>query len=224
MRNTQYVSIRAVCVAKRRHTFSKLRILRSKMEIYITGKEVSLLRKHKVILWYLVICMTMLCLCACKKREEHSGDDLLTPPPVTTPDKPDSLGIDFQPQKLKTISYYTISDAMEKQEAVGMFSEDVLLTPETLVIFVAKSMADADLTVEVDSVTTNGKRVIISFQETSMPVVDTDKNLECEILDAIAMSILENLTEYSERQKLLTSIETLTLIMSIWQINTIPVF
>ncbi len=140
--------------------------------------------------------VVMLFATSCGKAETTDGD-FLTPPPVLTGTATPTPKFSFQPSELKTFTYYTISDSMMKEEATAVLASETILTPEYLVEYVADSMSDSLIMIKIDSVTEDGKRVIVSFQEDSMPVCDTREQLEGEILDAIAQSILENLEEYS---------------------------
>lgn len=147
-------------------------------------------------LFLFVLAITSFLLTACQK-DEPSESDFITPPPVATEIVQPTPEVTFTPAKLKTITYYTISDAMAKEEATAVLPAETVLTPEYLVEYVTDTMTDASVYVRVDSVTVEDKLVIVSFQEDSAPVCDTGERLEGEILDAIAQSILENLEEYS---------------------------
>ncbi|MBQ9120286.1 MAG: hypothetical protein IJY09_09590 [Lachnospiraceae bacterium] len=145
----------------------------------------------------LALMITSLLVTACGKDEPDEESDFITPPPVTTEKAKPTPEISFTPGTLKTITYYTISDSMLKEEATAVLAADTVLTPEYLARYVADSMEDASVTVEIDSVSVEKELVVVSFAEDSMPVCDTKAELEGEILDAIAQSILENLEEYT---------------------------
>ena len=156
----------------------------------------TLLKHTEKKLFLFTLAITSLLLTACGKKEPPESD-FVTPPPVVTEKVQPTPEITFTPSKLKTITYYTISDSLMKEEATAVLSAYTVLTPEYLVEYVADSMADTAVTIEIDSVTVEEKLVIVSFTEESMPVCNTKAELEGEILDAIAQSILENLEEYS---------------------------
>lgn len=115
-----------------------------------------------------------------------------TPAAEVTPAVP------FHPADTKNIIYYTLSGSMEKEEMTMLLPEAVELTPEYLVDYVAQSMEDVSITVEVDSVTVSGSAVVVSFKEDTAPVRNTNEEVEDEILDAIAQSILDNFMEYTK--------------------------
>ncbi len=150
--------------------------------------------KKKAFLFTLMSALFLMTACG---KEEPVESGFLTPPPVISEQPTITPEITFQPGELKTITYYTISDTMLKEEATAVLASDTVLTPEYIVDYVADSMLDTAVVIRIDSVTVEEERIIVSFMDDSMPVCDTKEGLEGEILDAIAQSLLENLEEYS---------------------------
>lgn len=161
----------------------------------IFRKGVNALKKKIGKLFVFLMAACLISITACRK-EKPADDDTITVIPTmgaaeVTP------AVTFMPSSMKNIIYYTLSDSMEKEEMTAVLPEDTELTPEYLVNYVTETMDAVSVAVEVDSVTTSGQSVIVSFSEDTAPVCGTDAELEGEILDAIAQSILENFTEYT---------------------------
>lgn len=145
--------------------------------------------------WFVfLMAVSLILVPACGKGEQEEdpntaiptlGADELTP------------AVTFMPSNMKNITYYTLSESMEKEEMTAVLPENTELTPEYLVNYVTETMDNVFVTVKVDSVTVSGQSVIVSFKEDTIPVCNADAELEDEILDAIAQSILENFEEYT---------------------------
>lgn len=97
----------------------------------------------------------------------------------------------------KELSIYSISsETAEKISVVAMIPADAEVTPELIVNKVVESMEDESFTIGVDSVTTEGDKVIVSFTGEEPPVQNVGSSVEGGILDAIAQSLLDNLSDY----------------------------
>ena len=143
-----------------------------------------------------LIAVCLVSIIACRK-DKPAEEEIVTPIPTAgiaevTP------AVTVSPAATKNITYYTLSGNMEKEEMTMLLAEAAELTPEYLVDYVAQSMEDVSINVEVDSVTVSGSAVIVSFKEDTAPVRDTGADVEDAILDAIAQSILENFLEYTK--------------------------
>lgn len=96
----------------------------------------------------------------------------------------------------KELSIYSISaETAEKISVIAMIPSDTEITPELIVDKVVESMEDESFTVGIDSVTTNEDMVIVSFTGDQPPVKNVGSSVEAEILDAIAQSLLDNLSD-----------------------------
>lgn len=143
------------------------------------------------------VCMACL-LAACRKDEPDSME--LTPLPVTmvpkvtgnaTPQVSNTLS------QVERITYYTLSDDLKSEEVTAVLPEGTKMTIDSLVRYVAGTMEESNVTVGIDSVMSDKSTVIISFMRDSAPVCGVGADLEEEVLDAIAQSVLENFSDYT---------------------------
>ncbi len=96
----------------------------------------------------------------------------------------------------KELSIYSISaETAEKISVIAMVPSDTEITPELIVDKVVESMEDESFTIGVDSVTTKDDMVIVSFTGNQPPVQNVGSSVEAEILDAVAQSLLDNLSD-----------------------------
>ena len=101
--------------------------------------------------------------------------------------------------KTKEIFIYSMNPNSTQKEAItALVPEDTQLTPSLIVTMVEDAMADASFVIGVDAVSTEGDAVVVSFKDNQPPVVNVSKEVEAGILDAIAQSILDNLTDYNK--------------------------
>lgn len=127
--------------------------------------------------------------------EDENGDSKLTMAPIMT--ETPTPGADLRPF-LKDVTYYTLTDAYELEEATAVLSIETELTPDYLAEYVAESFDDVSIEVKIDHVSASGKALVISFEEDSAPAVGVDEETEGLILDALAQSLLENFSDYSQ--------------------------
>ena len=117
--------------------------------------------------------------------ESESMDEILTPT--------------FALAGNKEMMIYSInSDTMEKESITALISADAEITPQLIVEKVVDSLEDASFLVGIDEVTTSDETIIVSFEKELAPVSDVDKQIETEILDVVAQSLLDNLEGYSK--------------------------
>lgn len=129
-------------------------------------------------------------LVACAKEE---AGDIMTPIPTIEGQNTNNItGMSITLPQTMNITYYTLSDSMENEEATWVLVKDTELTPEMLVHYVTSTMEDVSVDVEVREVCQEGQKLIVDFNEDTAPVKDTESELEEAILDAIAQSVLEN--------------------------------
>lgn len=99
----------------------------------------------------------------------------------------------------KEIFIYSMNANSTQKEAItALIPEDTEITPVLIVDMVEDAMADASFIIGIDSVDTDGDSVIVSFLNNQPPVVNVSKEVETSILDAIAQSLLDNLTDYNK--------------------------
>ncbi len=105
--------------------------------------------------------------------------------------------INVEPVVTKEVNIYTMNETtFNVESAVALIPIDTELTPEIIVDMVVDSFADRLVAIGIDSVTTKGDTVIVSFLNDSAPIFNTGSGLESTILDAIAQSLVDNLEEY----------------------------
>lgn len=166
--------------------------------------------KRNLVLGIVFLFMLSVCGCQDKKTSESPKQPTVTPA-ITSEDKDSSLvkekdivtpSVTEAQEKedfgeMKEISIYTLdSDTAEKVPVTALVPKDTVLTPELIVDKVTESMTDAACMVGVDSITTDGDKVIISFKDDQPPVINVGSSVEAGILDSFAQSILDNIPEY----------------------------
>lgn len=117
---------------------------------------------------------------------------------VTTPAGDDQGELSLESiSEYQELSIYSIDALSQEKIAVtAVVAADKELTPQLIVDKVVESMADETFVIGIDEVTTQEDTIIVSFLDDQPPVANIDSNVESEILDAIAQSLLDNLTEY----------------------------
>ena len=96
----------------------------------------------------------------------------------------------------KEVSIYTMNESSLGVEMVtALIPEDSEITPQLIVDLVSDSLADCLVTVGIESITTEGDAVIVSFLSNQPPLTNVGSGLEGTILDAYAQSLVDNLKE-----------------------------
>lgn len=91
---------------------------------------------------------------------------------------------------------YTINtDTMETKATVANVSEDTKITPELIVQLVVSDIADKSYVIQTNEVFMEDSYVVIDFNSSTPPIVNVGEKTEATILDAIAFSLLDNITE-----------------------------
>lgn len=99
------------------------------------------------------------------------------------------------PEKTKEILIYTMDDATnEVGSTVALIPETTEITADLIVNLVVDALADQQVNVGIEEVLVENDRVIVSFYENQPPLVNVGSGTETTILDAIAQSIVDNLT------------------------------
>ncbi len=120
--------------------------------------------------------------------DTKTGDTKTTPAPTT-----------IQPAATVDLPLYTINDKTGETEPItAAVPKDSEITPELIVNNVVEAMEDRSLVVGIDSVTTEKDAVIVSFKKDKAPLNEIGSIYEGPILDAIAMSLIDNLTDYNK--------------------------
>jgi len=151
---------------------------------------------------YLIIpCIAILMLCsACKKEQPNPPaptsmvtNALLTFGPTTEP-IPSEL-----PFTTKELPIYSIQTDQNELTAVSAMIRADSTPDETVIVSaVVDALADSTYSVKVNSVTKDGSRVIVDFDSSQPPVTMVSSLVEELILDAFAMSIIDNISDCKE--------------------------
>lgn len=101
------------------------------------------------------------------------------------------------PIEVTDITYYTLSEDLETVEVTSVLTGNVNMTPKELAEYVAGTMEDVSVIVELRDVTVEEENLIVDFESDSVPVCYAGSRLESAILDALSQSLLDNFSEYS---------------------------
>ena len=165
------------------------------------------LRMNKISV-VLLLCVLLLIGCGKNHTDNQSGN--VTSMGYTTDpsdDEDDSLDAvanngseDANPRSelpdLRDVCIYTISDdGTETEDIVLPVTKETIITPEYIVQLVVADMADKSYVIEVNAVSMEDDKVIVDFKKTSPPIIDVGLEVETAMLDAIAFSIIDNISE-----------------------------
>lgn len=99
------------------------------------------------------------------------------------------------PAATKEISIYTMNDStFEVESTIALVPEDSEINPELIVNLVVDSLADRLVEVGIHEVIVDNNTVIVSFLSNHPPLVNVGGGIEGTILDAIAQSLVDNIT------------------------------
>lgn len=104
----------------------------------------------------------------------------------------------IQPTQNVELLIYVVNNAADLDPVYALVPADEEITPQLIVETVVDSMADRSILIGVESVTTEGDTVIVSFYSDKAPLKDVGASFESAILDAIAQSLVENLDDYNK--------------------------
>lgn len=182
-------------------------------------------RLNKRLLLFIMICLSILLLSGCdlfrfdffkSSSEEESSVITLAPakdevtvtvaPENNTEDKSEvspTPGINptpaVQPAATIDLSLYTVNMESGATEPFKVaIPKDKEITPQLIVDKVVEAMADRSLEVGIDYVKTEKDAIIVSFYRNKAPLSEGGTIYEGPILDAIAMSLLDNLKDYNK--------------------------
>lgn len=134
-----------------------------------------------------------------KKEKESENDQLDILEEVPTDQDVDGGGSDTNTEKTKMLSIYTVdSESLELKDVNVMVSDSNEITPELIVNQVISKLAESELIIGIDKLTMKDDIIIVSFKKDEAPFSNTGSSAESAVLDAIGMSLLDNLTEYKK--------------------------
>ncbi len=104
-----------------------------------------------------------------------------------------------QPAATADLSLYTVNmDTGVTEPFTATVAKNTDITPELIIEKVVEAMADRSLEVGVEYVKTEKDTVIVSFYRDKAPLNEGGIIYEGPILDAIAMSLIDNLKDYNK--------------------------
>jgi len=104
----------------------------------------------------------------------------------------------IQPTQNVELMIYVVDNSDDLDPVYALVPADKEITPQLIVDTVVDSMADRSIFIGIESVTTEGDTVIVSFSSDKAPLKDVGAGFETAILNAIAQSIVDNLDEYNK--------------------------
>lgn len=143
----------------------------------------------------------MLCICVAFLMSgcNGGGQGKLTPTPTPTV-VPTPTGaahnITIAPPENMEVTIYSISSNTLEKKAISVLMSEV--TAKSIVDEVVSAMKDEAFFVGINDVIPQGDTVIVDFKSTTPPVTDVGASVEGTILDVIAQSIIDNLSQYSK--------------------------
>ena len=159
----------------------------------------------------------MLCICVafvisgCGKNTQGSAPTPSPSPEVTATIAPTAVPTiaekepTIAPPENFEITIYTLNpDSLEKEAVTVLVTADEELTPEFIVEQVIDAMEDEGFYIGVNDIIIEGESVRIDFKSDVAPVIDVGASVEGSIIDILAQSILDNLSQY---KKIYISIE-----------------
>lgn len=124
---------------------------------------------------------------------EATGDNIEV---IGKADAPTTMVI--QPAANMELVVYTVNSDAEVEAATALVPKDSEITPQLIVETVKEAMAENSLMIGIESVTTEGTSVIVSFYADQPPLSNVGAGYETAILDAIAQSLVENLDDFNK--------------------------
>jgi len=142
----------------------------------------------------------MLFATACSSENGKTNEVPVITPAVTQPVSagvtPTDKAIEFNLGEMKEVFYYTVNPETCETEAVSaVVNGELADEPDSLMILITESLEDAGYEIGVRSTVCDGENVVVDFDSDMYPVTGLTKEEEKAVLDAIAQSLLDNLTE-----------------------------
>jgi uncharacterized protein YceK len=113
-------------------------------------------------------------------------------------DKEEPTPTIIQPVENTELTVYIVNSDAELENVTALIPKDTQITPQLIVDTVKDSMADNSLNLGIESVEAKDDAVIVSFYANQPPVTNVGASYEVAILDAIAQSLVDNLTDYNK--------------------------
>jgi len=133
------------------------------------------------------------------KISVEKAEPSISPAPQTQGSEATPTPSVIQPTKNIDLPLYTVNvDSGDIEAVVALVPADTKITPELVVEKVVESMADRSIKVGIESVTTKGDTVIVSFYKDMAPLSEIGSGYEAAILDAIAQSLVDALNDYNK--------------------------
>lgn len=156
-------------------------------------KDIRLAACIVVIILLVILCIFMLL------SEKEKEDDLNDPSNMGNIAVPTqrlivvpSSGTD-NPLLLTSIKYYAIKlSDMSIQTAEEAVGNNVTVTPKMISEYVTTALEDEEINIDIRDITVSDKLCKIDFSEDIRSIAKSDPELEKLILDAYAMSIIDN--------------------------------
>lgn len=123
--------------------------------------------------------------------------------PTVVPTQAEQITI-APPENFEVTIYTLNSDSLEKEAVTVLVTTNDELTPEFIVEQVVDAMEDEGFYIGVNDIVIEGESVRIDFKSDAAPVIDVGASVEGSIIDILAQSILDNLSQY---KKIYISIE-----------------
>ncbi len=181
-------------------------------------------RYNRKLLLFIIICLSTLLFAGCdlfsfdffESSEEESSVITLAPAedeaavtiapadnialeeePIVTPGASPTPAV--QPAATIDLSLYTVNmESGATEPFIAAVAKDKDITPELIVDKVVEAMADRSLEVGIEYVKVEKDAIVVSFYRDKAPLSEGGIIYEGPILDAIAMSLIDNLKDYNK--------------------------
>jgi len=128
---------------------------------------------------------------------EKVAADLTTDTDSVTTETTTPTPIPILPVANIDLPIYSVNvDTREVETKTALIPEGSEITPELIVTTVVDAMADNNIMVGIENVTTEDDTVIVSFYKDKAPLAEEGSSYETAILNAIAQSLIDNLDDY----------------------------
>lgn len=168
---------------------------------------------------YIIVLIITIILSACKPSDkkqndntveintvetnvDNSNDESIPQEPVVNSNNESTESTEdddiesVEPVATKEISIYSMNEStLEVEMVTALVPADSEITPQLIVDLVSDSLVDRLITVGIDSVTTEGDAVIVSFKSDGPPLTNVGSGVEDTILNAYAQSLVDNLKD-----------------------------
>lgn len=154
---------------------------------------------------YVMLCICVAFLVSGCGKSTHGSTNPDNTPKVTATEAPTAAPTmaekepTIAPPENFEITIYTLNpDNLEKEAVTVLVTPDDELTPEFIVEQVIDAMEDEGFYIGVNDIIIDGQSVRIDFKSDAAPVIDVGASVEGSIIDILAQSILDNLSQYNK--------------------------